>query len=424
VRDLGLVVVDEEHEESYKQADPAPRYHARDVALVRAQREGAAALLVSATPSLETTRLVEQEAMDRISLGHRFGSPWPKITVVDRRREGPEAPFIGPDLARAIEEREERGEGVVLLVTRRGYAPALVCKDCGHRVPCPHCDVSLTHHRTRPPALRCHLCGYRRRAPDLCEECGGTALEPLGAGTQRIEDEVARRFPALIPVRMDSDTTRRPGEHERILRAFARGDAGLLLGTQVVAKGHDFDHVTLVGVVNADTALFQPDFRAAERTFRLLVQAAGRAGRGEQPGEVVIQTLTPTHTVFEHLDDPDVGGFLAEQAELRRMLEYPPFTRMAVLTVAGDDREEVEREAERLAGELEQRPEPLLLRGPAEAHLARVKRRHRQRILLATRRGEDPSGVRLRGALREVLAACEPSRRLARVVDMDPYDVA
>jgi len=424
IANLGLIVVDEEHEESYKQHDPAPRYNARDVALVRARREGATILLVSATPSLESLRLVEEGQLTRLRLTETFGSGWPIVTVVDRRREGPTAPYIGPYLARELEERGKRGEGIVLLITRRGFAPILACTDCGYREACPHCEVCLTYHKTERPFLHCHLCGFTKRVPTQCPECRGEQLHPLGAGTQRIEEELLRRYPDLMPIRMDGDTTRRPGAHERILRDFGEGHAQLLLGTQVVAKGHDFAHVTLVGVVNADPALSQPDFRSAERTFRLLVQAAGRSGRGDQPGEMVVQTINPEDEIFTSLFEPDIEGFLSRQAIQRRALSFAPYARMAMITLASHDESRAKRAAEEYADELLQEPGTVTIRGPVQAYVARVKRQWRWRILLSSAREADPSGSRMRATMKRALREVPHHPGVQVIVDVDPLEVA
>ncbi len=424
VHDLGLLIVDEEHEESFKQQDPAPRYHGRDVALVRGRQAGATVVLVSATPSLESMRLVEEGKVERLDLAGRFGAGWPLVTVVDRRREGPDAPYIGPALAREIESRLRLGEGILLMITRRGYAPVLVCNDCGEREMCPNCAVSLTLHGVpNRPRLRCHICGYSKRVGDVCPSCGGIDLGALGAGTQRVEEEIVRRYPAMMPVRMDRDSARRRGAHERILRAFSSGEAQILLGTQMVAKGHDFSHVTLVGVVNADPSLFLPDFRAAERTFRLLVQAAGRAGRGEKPGEVVIQTLTPEHPVFLSLMEPDIDGFLRRESELRRSLDYPPYARMAMVTFSAARENEAANAAEKFTGKCLRIGAPLMPTGPAPAYLSRVKRRYRWRVLLRTRRADDPDGAMLRGSIRKVSAGMKLGSGVTMHVDVDPVEV-
>ncbi|MFH0883822.1 MAG: primosomal protein N', partial [bacterium] len=423
VKNLGLIVVDEEHEESYKQLDPAPRYHARDVALVRGQRNGAVVLLVSATPSFESIRLVDEGQLAQLRLTQRFGSAWPIVTVLDRRREEADAPYIGAHLAREIEVRAKKGEGVVLLITRRGFAPVLTCGDCGARIECPNCSIPLTYHGGRRTQLRCHLCGITKRVPDQCPSCHGDHLRPLGAGTQRIEEEVQRRFPTLAPIRMDADTTRAHGEHERILRAFSEGDAGLLLGTQVVAKGHDFEHVTLVGVVNADPVLFQPDFRAAERTFRLLVQAAGRAGRGERMGEVIVQTLDPDNPVFNSIMQPDVDGFARQQLAQRRELNYPPYVRMAMVTVTSATPERAEEGAENLAKTLRRQGSAITLRGPVPAFVARVKRQWRWRLMISTPRERDPQGRILRENLRRAIHEVKLPPATTSIIDIDPLEV-
>lgn len=423
VRDLGLIVVDEEHEESYKQQDPAPRYHARDVALVRGQRSGASVLLVSATPSLEAIRLVDEGQLEQLRLTKRFGTGWPVITVLDRRRETSDEPYIGAHLAREIEARAKKGEGVVLLITRRGFAPVLTCGDCGTRIECPNCSIPLTYHGGEHPQLRCHLCGVTKRVPDQCPSCRGDHLRLIGAGTQRIEDEIQRRFPELAPIRMDADTTRGHGEHERILRAFSEGDAGLLLGTQVVAKGHDFEHVTLVGVVNADPALFQPDFRASERTFRLLVQAAGRAGRGEKNGEVIVQTLDPDNPVFNSLMQPDIEGFARQQLTLRRAMQYPPYVRMAMVTVISTEPDRAEQGAEALTRLLRRMEDSMTIRGPVPAFIARVKRQWRWRLMVSTQRETDPQGRTLRENLRLAVREVKLPPATSSIIDIDPLEV-
>ncbi len=424
VKDLGLIVVDEEHEDSYKQQDPAPRYHARDVALVRGKQTKSKVILVSATPSLETLRLVQEGNVTPLKLNERFGSAWPEIKIIDRRRESFNAPFISEQLAASIEERNEKDEGVVLLHTRRGYSPVLVCNDCGAIEVCPNCEISLTYHSSYPPALKCHLCGFSKRQSDSCNSCNSTQLNPMGAGTQRIEDELKQRFEKLNPVRMDSDTTRKRGAHEKILKAFANGETKLLLGTQVVAKGHDFDHVTLVGVVNADPSLYQPDFRAAERSFRLLVQAAGRAGRGDSPGEMVIQTLSPENPIFQALEEPDIDGYMADISIQREILDYPPFSRVIMLTVLADKDRDAEEMAEFWTNALESSGSGIRVRGPVPAYVTRVKRKYRWRIMISSKRELDPSGSIMRKTLKNMLETIPPNRGVTYIVDVDPLEVS
>ncbi len=425
VQNLGLVVVDEEHEESFKQADPAPRYHGRDVALMRARLNNAVAVVVSATPSLESLRLAEEGGLTRLVLRERFGAGWPEISIVDRRRESGDAPFIGPDLTRELEAALEREEAVMLMLTRRGFAPVLICKDCGYREECDHCAVTMTYHNTRDGAwLRCHMCGAKKNVPEQCPKCGSAELIPAGAGTQRIEEEIARRFPALAPIRMDSDTTRKSGMHEELLRRFSGDESALLIGTQMVAKGHDFPNVTLVGIVNADPSLYLPDFRASERTFRLLVQAAGRAGRGDKPGKVVVQSLTPDHEVLRSLHKPNIDEFLKQELERRRAFDYPPFARMVLLTVAAEDHDKAADVAFTAAKKLRAIGKPLLIMGPSSALVVKVKRQYRWRVLVRTRREDDPSGRILRNAVRRVHEEIKIPNKVSWLVDVDPLEVA
>jgi primosomal protein N' (replication factor Y) (superfamily II helicase) len=429
VHDLGLVIVDEEHEEAYKQQDPSPRYHGRDLAAARGWMANAPVLLASATPSLETMHLVlERKRAVRLPLTQRFGTKWPKIRVLDRRREAEDAPYVGPQLAEAITTHTNNGGGVILLITRRGYAPVLQCHNCGDTQGCPNCDIPLTYHakgsRRNEPVLRCHLCGYNRRVPDDCGICGTSDLRAFGMGTQRIEEEIQHRFPELSPARMDRDTLKRVGEQERILREFATGDSQVLLGTQLVAKGHDFSHVTLVGVINADPSLNQPDFRASERTFRLLVQAAGRAGRGDKDGEVIIQTLRPEHALFGYLARPARDSFIEMELERRRILDYPPFAHMVVLTFAGNEEDRVRRSALRSADYLGHHPGQMQILGPEPAYVKRVKRKYRWRLLVKASKAVDGTGEQMRSVLRELSKSLEMESGVRLNVDVDPMEVA
>ena len=423
MKNLGLIVLDEEHEESYKQEDPPPRYHAREVALFRANQADAALMLVSATPSLESLHLVKSGQAMRLNLTSHFGYGWPRIHIVDRRRESANAPYIGKVLSEEIVSRSQKNEGIILLITRRGFAPVMLCKDCGVKIECPNCAVSLTYHREQEIRLRCHVCGYSCRAPDTCSSCGSEKLMIYGAGTQRIEDEIKRRFPFLQPIRMDRDTTRKSGAHTRILQSFESGESQLLLGTQMVAKGHDFAHVTLVGVVNADTALFLPDFRSSERTFRLLVQASGRAGRGKQAGEVIVQTLVPDHPTFRSLIKPDVEEFLQNELHTRELFNYPPYANMGLVTLAAEKNESAEKAAIECRSLFQQDQDQLLISGPTQALVARLKRRYRWRILLRTRREEDADGSLLRSCIRRVRDQVTLPLDVIFRIDMDPLEV-
>lgn len=415
---LGLVVVDEEHEGAYKQED-SPRYNARDVAIYRAQLAEALAILGSATPSLESLVNAASGRFERIVLGRT--RPLPPVHVVDLRKTPPgPARFLSEPLLERIASTTAAGGQTILLLNRRGYSVFLLCPGCGHVARCPHCSVTLTYH-LRGHTLLCHYCGRSERAPGSCPGCGAAALRYMGTGTQRVEEELRAHLPDLRVARMDVDATRRRGAHGEILRAFARGEIQCLVGTQMIAKGLDFPGVRLVGVVSADTALHLPDFRAAERTFSLLVQVAGRAGRGAAGGSVVIQSWVPEHPAIAFAARYDAEGFVARERAERETLRFPPFSSLVVLTLRGKDREAVEDLAALLAPRLGQHPrfgEAFFeMLGPAPAPLAKIRDRHRWHILLKGRRDRWRAG---RAVLRDVLALDDKARRGVEVIaDVD-----
>ncbi len=429
VENLGLVVVDEEHEASYKQFDPAPRYHARDVAVMRAHRAGAVCVLGSATPSLETVanvragKYVRLVMAERVPVNGREPAPLPPVRVIDLTREREVRRLKGAlshPLREAITARLARGEQTILLQNRRGYAPVLQCEDCGHTPMCRDCAVSLTVHKpTRN--LRCHTCGRAERLPPACPSCGGFDLRQLGAGTQRVEEEIAEVFPEARVLRMDLDTTTRRGAHRKLLDAFGRGEADILLGTQMVAKGLDFPRVTLVGVVDADTGMLLPDFRAAERAFQLLAQVAGRAGRHDLPGEVLLQTRNPDHPAIRFALAHDVGGFARHEMAERRMLDYPPFVRLVGVEFKGPHERSTRDLAERWTAALHREAATIAgtsVLGPVPAFVGRIKGFWRVHTLLKAPRAL-PSSV-LGAALRRVVAAVPPPAGHRVNVDVDP----
>ncbi|MDX1419266.1 MAG: primosomal protein N' [Rubricoccaceae bacterium] len=393
LEDLGLVVVDEEHEASYKQFDPAPRYHARDVAVMRAHRAGAVCVLGSATPSLESLanaragKYTLLTMPERVPVKGKAPAPLPPVRVLDLAREKEVRRLKGAlshELRLAIRARLDRREQVILLQNRRGYAPILTCDDCGFTPPCRDCAVSLTVHKPRRQ-IRCHYCGWTERMPTACPSCGSSALTLLGAGTQRVEEELAEVFPDARVLRMDLDTTARKGAHRRLLDAFGRGEADVLLGTQMVAKGLDFPRVTLVGVVNADTGMLLPDFRAAERTFQLLAQVAGRAGRRELEGEVLLQTRNPQHPALQFALRHDYDGFAAHELAEREALGYPPFGRLVGVEFKGPEERSTAALAERWTTGLEAEAATVAgveVLGPAAAFVGRVKRLWRYHTIL------------------------------------------
>jgi primosomal protein N' (replication factor Y) len=385
---LGLIVIDEEHEASYKNGE-TPRYHARDVALVRAQLEGARLLLGSATPSLETVTRTE-ERLELLRLPQRVGSrPLPPVDIIDLR-VAPKVSGTGPlawseALDTAIATTLARNEQGLLLLNRRGFAAFLQCPDCGEVWQCPRCSISLTVHQS-PPALRCHYCGHEEPLPFSCRVCANPVQQMRGVGTQQLERMLAERFPEARVSRMDLDTTSTKWSHQRILGAVEKGDVDLLIGTQMIAKGLDFPNVTLVGVVDADTGLYLPDFRSAERTFQLLAQVAGRAGRGPKGGRVLVQTRHPTHHALVSAAQHDTEGFLREERALREFPTYPPLTSLVNLLLSGSKERDVSIRAATLADwctALIRRHElPITVLGPAPCPLVRIKDRWRWHVLL------------------------------------------
>lgn len=419
---LGAIVMDEEHDASYKQADPAPRYHARQVAMRRAALAGARVVLGSATPALETWAAAERKAVQMIALPNRIGArPLPRVEVVDLRESpGPAGPVPWSDaLDRAVDGALARGEQVMLLLNRRGFSTFVQCPACGHVVECPNCSLALTFHRA-PAVLRCHHCDHRAPPPSACPSCGEPTQHFRGAGTQQVESQVGARFPSARIARMDVDTTRGKWAHSKILDEVAAGRIDILVGTQMIAKGLDFPNVTVVGVVDADVALNLPDFRSGERTFQLLTQVAGRAGRGEKGGRVLVQTRQPSHPAVACASQHDVAAFAARELEERRDPVYPPYAHLANVVLSGEVETAVADAALRLADWLRRlfvaRPESAAeLLGPAPCPIERVRSRWRWHLLLRT---QDPGALtRLIG----YMAAHAPVPRTARmVIDRDP----
>lgn len=392
VENLGLIVVDEEHEGSYKQFDPAPRYHARDAALVRARICGAACVLGSATPSLESLVNAERGKYTllrmpaRVPAQGRAAAPLPPVKLIDltlEKRKHSLGGVLSEPLREAIQRRLARGEQTILLQNRRGYAPVVECTDCGFSPVCRDCEATMTYHRPRRE-LRCHYCGRRQPAPDVCPTCASPELDLLGTGTQRVEEELGEVFPEARVVRMDLDTTRRKGAHHELLARFGRGEADILLGTQMVAKGLDFGAVTLVGVVNADAGLLLPDFRADERTFQLLTQVAGRAGRAEHPGEVLIQTRNPDHAALRFAAQHDYLGFAEAVLPERRDLGWPPFGRVVVAQFRGPNDESTHRLAARWTDALREEAAraPADVLGPTAPYVGRIQKQFRYHTIL------------------------------------------
>jgi primosomal protein N' (replication factor Y) (superfamily II helicase) len=432
-RDLGLIIVDEEHEAAYKQEDGAT-YHARDMAVVRARIEGAPIVLASATPSIETRVNAEQGRYDWLKLSARFGARrLPDLEAIDLRREGPpRGRWLSPRLIAAIGEGRARGEQSLLFLNRRGYAPLTLCRACGHRFQCPNCSAWLVEHRFRRQ-LACHHCGHVEARPNLCPSCQeADSLTACGPGVERLAEEAQALFPDAKPLVLSSDFSGGLEHLRDQLDQAASGAYDLIIGTQLVAKGHNFPMLTLVGIVDADVGLSNGDPRAAERTFQLLQQATGRAGRGDKAGRGLLQTWQPEHPVMRALLSGDTERFYAQETHEREAAALPPFGRLASIIISGADRGGAEAHARALARTAfalppaprwrvapiggERRAEEIIVLGPAEAPVAVLRGRHRFRLLVKAPRTAD-----LQGFLRALIAAAPPERGGVRVaIDVDP----
>ena len=422
IPNIGLIVVDEEHDGSYKQEE-SPRYHGRDVAIVRARAAGALVVLGSATPSLETFHNAQSGRYEVLTLTRRvLDRPLAEVRVIDMRAEfaaeGPDVVLSAP-LREGLAARVERGEQSVVLLNRRGFATAVFCRQCGDTLECPNCSVSLTVHKAAGRA-RCHYCNYSMPLPKVCRKCAAPYLEHIGFGTERVETEIRALLPHARVARVDRDTMRRRGAIQSTLAKFAAGEIDVLVGTQMIAKGHDFPRVTLVGVISADVGLGVADFRAAERTFQLLTQVAGRAGRGDLPGEAIVQTLFPNHYSIRHACRQDYLAFYQDELKFRRAMRYPPAVALINVIVKARSRQAAMDDGAGIARALtEGRPDQprYTVLGPAPAPLGRLKGEHRvQMFIKGTQRNA------MRAALLSVLDA-RPELKRRTIVDVDPMSV-
>ena len=453
VEPLGLIIVDEEHEQTYKQEE-APRYHARDVAVMRGQMENAVVVLGSATPSMESYANCKKGKFTLLNLPERVDDQkMPHVRVVDMRQamfkeKGP--PLFSPQLKEAITQRMERKEQTILFLNRRGYSTSLQCPKCGYVANCPNCSVSLTYHRI-DQRLACHICGHNEKVPAVCPEpkCKNPAIRFAGTGTQKVEEVLAKLFPKARVKRMDADTMKRKDDYRHVLGDFRAGKIDILVGTQMIAKGLHFPNVTLVGIIYADSALHQPDFRAGERTFQLLTQVAGRAGRGDVEGEVFVQAFTPFHPAIQYARRHDFVGFYEQEIEFREQLKYPPAARVALLTLKGRNEEKVKFSADHLKRELEKKlksqgragsPLPaadmfaddgahgvtrltsfkdLIIAGPAPAPLLRAENFYRYQIMLRTR-----AMSALSRELAQIIQSLKLPADVTLAVDIDPVSLS
>jgi len=423
VRNLALIVVDEEQDSSYKQEE-MPRYNGRDVAIMRGKFCGAAVVLGSATPAMESFHNAQSGKYALLELPERVEQrPLPEVELVDMRAEFQqtgEDQVFSRRLVEEIRERLERGEQAMILLNRRGYSPVVLCRSCGETVQCKNCAIAMTHHR-RAQRLMCHYCGYRAPVPKVCPKCGREYIYFLGTGSEKLEDLLHGAFPTARIGRLDRDTVRGREDFERVLSALHAGELDLLVGTQMIAKGHDIHGVTLVGVVGADFALGFPDFRTAERTFQLLTQVAGRAGRGSTPGKVILQTYFPEHYAIRFAERHDYRGFYEKEQQYRRWMHYPPFSALANVLMRSDELAQALKYSGLLGRWLEKNPpQGVRVLGPASAPLARLKREYRYHIILKSQSRE-----RLNAALRALLdfAAAQKIPRGKLVVDVDPVSL-
>jgi primosomal protein N' (replication factor Y) (superfamily II helicase) len=419
VPDLALIIVDEEHDSSYKQEE-TPRYNGRDVAVMRAKLSNAVVVLGSATPSLESYYNAKKNKYALVELPDRVQDrPLPEVELIDMKQEFQETgqeQVLSRKLLDEIRDRLERKEQVMVLLNRRGYSPVMLCRACGKTLQCKNCAVSMTHHK-RERRMECHYCGYTAAIPQKCAHCGSEYVYFLGTGSEKLEELLHGYFPQARITRMDRDTVRGREDFERVLGALDAGEIDLLVGTQMIAKGHDFHGVTLVGVVGADIALGMPDFRAAERTFQLLTQVAGRAGRGNTPGKVVLQTYFPDHYAVQYAKAHDFAGFYEKELRFRNWMHYPPYASLANVLIRSDKLDEALQWSGTLGRWFEQtKHEGVRVLGPAAAPILRLKRDYRYHFVL-----KSPSREKLNGALRAMLAhaAAQKIPRTQVIVDVD-----
>ncbi|SDJ73369.1 primosomal protein N' [Sediminibacillus albus] len=420
---LGIIIIDEEHETSYKQEDH-PRYHARDVAIFRGEHHACPVILGSATPMLETYARAEKGVYQLLTLSKRMNeASMPEVELVDMRSElhAGNRSMFSRQLKEAIEERLARNEQIVLFLNRRGYSTFVMCRDCGHVIECPHCDIALTYHR-KNERLKCHYCSHEDKMPNQCPACESETIRYFGTGTQKVEESLTELIPQARVVRMDVDTTRKKGSHETLLNKFADKQADILLGTQMIAKGLDFANVTLVGVLAADSLLHLPDFRAAEKTFQLLTQVSGRAGRHTLPGEVVIQTYTPEHYSVQMASKYDYTSFYRKEMEMRRTFHYPPYFFLALITVSHPNQAKVIEVSKKITMLLNnQLSRQASILGPTPSPLTRIKDRYRYQSMIKYK--NEPN---LSKSIKKIMAMFEDETKqneLLISVDMQPYQL-
>lgn len=416
LNNIGMIIIDEEHSDSYKQDDSNPRYNAKDIALLRGKYHNCPVIMGSATPSLEVFARAKKGVFKLLELPNRInGKSLPKINIIDMNEMISKTKgHFSPVLLEAINDRLLKNEQIILLLNRRGYSSFVTCKNCGYTFKCPNCDITLTYHKSSR-TLRCHYCGYGTKVYDTCPECHEKSINDLGVGTEKIEEELNKLFPESKILRMDFDTTSRKGMHEKMIKDFKNHEYDILLGTQIVSKGLDFDNVTLVGVINADTSLNIPDFRSSETTFSLLAQVAGRAGRSDKEGEVVIQTFNPEHYAIQYTKRYDYLGFYNKEMSIRRELKYPPYYYICYVKISGKDNKYIYEESLKITKLFHNKLINMIILGPSPCTIFKLNNIYRYGIILKYKSDEG-----LREVLNKVIEHYKDNRNIKIDVNFNP----
>lgn len=416
LNNIGMIIIDEEHSDSYKQDDSNPRYNAKDIALLRGKYHNCPVIMGSATPSLEVFARAKKGVFKLLELPNRInGKSLPKINIIDMNEMISKTKgHFSPVLLEAINDRLLKNEQIILLLNRRGYSSFVTCKNCGYTFKCPNCDITLTYHKSSR-TLRCHYCGYGTKVYDTCPECHEKSINDLGVGTEKVEEELNKLFPESKILRMDFDTTSRKGMHEKMIKDFKNHEYDILLGTQIVSKGLDFDNVTLVGVINADTSLNIPDFRSSETTFSLLAQVAGRAGRSDKEGEVIIQTFNPEHYAIQYTKKHDYLGFYNREMSIRRELKYPPYYYICYVKISGKDNKYIYEESLKITKLFHNKLISMIILGPSPCTIFKLNNIYRYGIILKYKKDED-----LREVLNKVIEHYKDNRNIKIDVNFNP----
>ena len=418
LKNIGVIIIDEEHSDSYKQSDSSPRYNAKDVAILRSKYHKCPVVLGSATPSLETMARAKKGVFKLLELPNRVnGKSLPKVSIIDMNDRKKNKGNFSLELLNSIRDRLDKNEQIILLLNRRGYSNFVTCKNCGFTFKCPNCDITLTYHKSSN-TLRCHYCGYGEKVYKKCPECKEESLSNLGVGTQKIEEELSKLFPISRILRMDYDTTSRKGMHEEMIEDFKSHKYDILLGTQMVAKGLDFSLVTLVGVINADTSLNIPDFRSSENTFSLLSQVAGRSGRSEKTGEVIIQTFNPDHYAISLVKTHNYLGFYEKEMSIRKMLKYPPYYYLCNIKISGKDADYIYAEALKIKRSLDRNIPNDIILGPSNSSIFRVNNIFRYNIIIKYK-----NDMNLYEILNKIIEHYKTNIKIKIDIDFNPIQV-